>query len=252
MGSLIGSLTKLTAALVACAALINGALDVYKTVANIPDGEQEKTNVALLNKNIGIKPIVEQPLEVAANNVKLPLLVQVFPSGDVLVRYGPTVQWLPFDSVVKVSHMSIFPEAHAQSPLPPQAPVAAPGAQQNRAIYIDLDKLKIEQASADAALSNASRIEKTYVLAEMKDDHPYLFNRSNQDYTKKFIAAPGYRIASFNFQVVSDNNYTPGKIEIVDDGKAIVATFRLRSGAAVNRYRGWVKGTLRTQQERVQ
>ncbi|TFW35558.1 hypothetical protein [Massilia horti] len=252
LGSLTGRLTRITAVLVACVALLNGAIDLGKIVAHIPIGDRERLNSELFRINFGKKPIVEQPLEVATSNMKVPLLLQVFPSGDLFVRYGNFEQWLPFTSV-KVASVSILPEAYAQSPFPSQAAVAAsPNTQGQRPIYIDLDKLRAEALKVSAALPNADSIEKTYVLAEMKDDHPYFFERSIKEYSKKFVAEPGYRFASFDFLVSSSNHYTPGKIEIVDNGRAIVATFKLKSGAALDRYRGWVQGTLRTQQLRSQ
>jgi hypothetical protein len=250
LASLTGRLTTLTGVLVACVALINGAIDLVKTAAHIPIGNREQLNSDLFRSNFGKKPLVDQPMEVATSNMKVPLLLQVFPSGDLFVRYGNFEQWLPFTSV-KVASLSILPEAYAQSPLPSQAPVmASPITQRALPIYIDLEKLNTEEARARATPPTTGKIEKTYVIAEMKDDHPYLFDRSKKEYARKFLAEPGYRFTSFDFLLGSSNHYTPGAIEIVDNGNAIVATFTLKSGAALDRYRGWVQGTLKTQQRR--
>jgi hypothetical protein len=251
--SLPGKITKLTAILVACIALANGAHDLYAVVAKLPIGQREKLNEELFHTNFNSKPIVDQPMEIATADMKLSLLLQVYPTGDLFVRYGKFEQWLPFKSV-KVASFSIIPEANAQLPLPQREPIAATvSVQQNSSIYIDLDKLRTEQtrASTDAVLTHATEIEKNYLLAEMKDDHPYLLERSIREFTKTFNAEPGYRISTFNFQIASANHYTPGKIKIVDNGSAVVVTFQLKSGAALDRYRGWIQGTLKTQQQRI-
>lgn len=247
--SLPGRLTALTGVLVAFAALINGGIDLINTAANVPIGQREKLNYDLFRENFGKKPIVEQPLEIATANMKVQLVIQVFPSGDAYVRYGNFEQWLPFKSV-KTATASILPEAFAQSPLPSPSASSTKTIQQSAQIYIDLDKLKQEQAKTSNAPPVAEKIEKTYVLAEMKDDHPYIFERSVKEYSKIFQPEPGYRFSDFTFVLGTSSHYSPGKIEIAENGNSIVATFKLRSGSAVNRYPGWVQGTLRTEQTR--
>lgn len=249
--SVISKVPKVAGALITCLALINGGFDIVNRIVNSPKGEKDKVDSALRDAHFNEQPLVDRTVTVGNSARKVDLVLMVYPNGDLLVNYGGLQQWLPFKSLQRAS-LSLFQEAFAQAPPASQSASDSASLRQSQVpIYIDLDKLNIEGARASTVAPNAISIEKNYVLAEKKEDHPYLFERSKQPYSRKFLAEPGYRFTNFEFVLGTSSHYAPGKIDIVENGNAIVATFTLRSGSALNRYSGWVQGSLKTRQQRL-
>lgn len=88
-----------------------------------------------------------------------------------------------------------------------------------------------------------------YGVDETKDDHPVVLESHKRDYERFFPALPGYRVTSATFEAQSANHVTSGPtIEILKEGTVVHMSWTLESGPAVDRWRGWLHGTLATSQ----
>jgi hypothetical protein len=94
-------------------------------------------------------------------------------------------------------------------------------------------------------------MEKSYLVSRMKDDHGSVFGPSSKTYSLTFDAEPGYRIVQYKFRKMNAKAFELKGIDLTDDGGSIRITFSLKSGPVINRWNGWIKGSLQTEQERV-
>ena len=246
LGSLTAKVGAVTALLLAVAALVNGGIDVYKAVAKIPTNIYDKTNNELFQRHFGKKPVFSEPVPIKSSNLTVEMLLQVYETGDLFVRYGDFQQWLPFKAPTTKTG-SLFSEAFAQVPVEPSRdPAVRNDSPFGEAIVIDIDKLKQQQVQQQP---KGNLIERSYVFAQMKDDHPIVFASSSRKYTQTFHAEPRYKITKYDLQLGSTNNYQTERIELSDDSKTLRIDFVLTSGPAIDRWRGWVQGILKTLQE---
>lgn len=247
LGSVTAKVLGATALVAAVIGLVNGGIDLYQAIAKVPTNIYEKTNDELFKKNFGKAPLLSQPINIKSATVTVEMLLQVYDTGDIFVRYGDFQQWLPFRPL-RTASLAIFPEARAQtsdeSPASPKTdtPLFRPP------INIDIDSLKIQQLSQPLGQPT---IERSFVLARIKADHQ-LFGRSTETFTETFRAEPGYKITNYDLQLGSATNYRIERVGLVDDGRAVRVRFSLTSGPAFDRYRGWIQGTVKTQQERIE
>jgi hypothetical protein len=252
LSSITAKVIGVTALIAALVGLVNGAIDLYRAIAKVPTNIYEKANDELFKKNFGKQPIVSQPVSITSSSITVEMLLQVFDSGDVFVRYGDLQQWLPFKPL-KTTARSLISEALAQTSLPLPAPMQKGGtAPYSQRIIIDIDKLKqeqIEKSSRDRE-QKPNIIEKSYLLEKLKDDHPNLFTGSSKSYTQDFKAEPGYKIIKYEFHLASANNHHISEITQVND-TTVRVSFSLTSGPLLDQTRGWVRGTLKTTQQRI-
>ena len=88
-----------------------------------------------------------------------------------------------------------------------------------------------------------------YSVDVTKDDHPVVFAKHERKYEQVFVAQPDYRIASAEFKADSVNHIVSGPIvETLDGGARVVMRWTLESGPSVDRWRGWLHGSLQTTQ----
>ena len=241
LGSITAKVLGVTALVVAAVGLVNGAVDLYKAIAKVPTNIYDKTNAELFQKHFGKAPLLSQPVNIKAATVTVEMLLQVYETGDIFVRYGDFQQWLPFRPL-RTSSFGIFPEAWAQSSAP------RPGSLFRDPINIDIESLKIEKLSQPSTGQPA--IERSFVLAKIKADHS-LLGKSTETFVETFKAEPGYKITKFDVQLGSAANYQVERTELIDDGRAVQVHFSLTSGPAFDRYRGWIQGTVKTQQQKI-
>ena len=83
----------LTSVLVVVPALINGGLDVYKTIANVPKTYSERTNNDLFHKYFNKSPLVTIPIPIHQSVGTIEIKLSVFEAGDIYVEYGNNTQW---------------------------------------------------------------------------------------------------------------------------------------------------------------
>lgn len=246
LGSITAKVVGATALVMAVVALVNGAMDLYNAIAKVPTNKYDKTNDALFRKHFGKSPLLKQPFNIQSASATVEMLLEVYETGDIFVRYGDFQQWLPFPPLRMGDSSSIISEAYAQAPGGSPSPVTTPRVLQP--ININIESLKTQEPGR-GTLGQAT-IERSFVVAKMKEDHQ-LFSSSTGMFEETFAAEPGYKISSFEFQVGSAANYRIDCTELVNDGRALRVRFALTSGPAFNRYRGWIQGTVKTIQERI-
>ena len=89
---------------------------------------------------------------------------------------------------------------------------------------------------------------RSYSVSQTKDDHSGIV-KTSQRYQKRFEAEPGYRITACALDATSANNAHDLLCNIQPGGTAAVFEFRLESGPALDRWRGWWSGDVALQQE---
>jgi hypothetical protein len=92
---------------------------------------------------------------------------------------------------------------------------------------------------------------RSHTVAQIKDDHPSLTSRHSRGYQEKFTAEDGYRISECKSQASSANNADGIACEISRDGSSAMFRYRLASGPAFDRYRGWLFTTVTLRQRRI-
>jgi len=105
--------------------------------------------------------------------------------------------------------------------------------------------------AAVPSFATPDHIGRTFFVSETKDDHPVTFAPHSRSYQKSFQAEPGYKIAGCSWSGSSENNQSDVVCNVAPGGGSATFAFRLTSGPAVDRWRGWMAGTLTLAQERV-
>jgi len=104
----------LTGVIVVLPALVNGGVDVYTSIRNLPTTESERHNVELFQKYFNKEPVFSFPIPVKRNDATLEANFSVYEEGDVFVEYGRFTQWFPFpNAAMKTTSISPITIAHA-------------------------------------------------------------------------------------------------------------------------------------------
>jgi hypothetical protein len=252
-----GKIVGLTALVAALAGLVTGGIDLYKTVLKIPDNVYDRTNSELFQKHFNKTPISSTPVQVKVSSVTVEMLLQVYESGDVFVRYGEFQQWLPFKrpKVANQLAFSLFTQAHAQAAVSPST-TPAPGKtgstlgggwdfQAGTGYVVDIDKLRRQNTDSPAPASTDTW-KKAFAVSEIQDDHA--LSPTARIYTKVFRADPGFKFTKVDVDLGSAKHAKVEAAQITEDGKAISVKYRLKSGPFYDRYRAWIHATVKTEQ----
>jgi hypothetical protein len=249
-----GIVVSLTALFVVIPALINSGLDIYKAVAQIPDSIQERTNDQLFKRHFNDVPVFSQPIEIKTGNASLEMMLDVYENGDILVQYGDFQQWFPFKGNT-VSHrrpgagVAYAQEGTEGENAERQTDPSSRKTHYRKPLIIDIPQ---HQQEVDNQNGNEPAVlKKSYLVSKMRDDHTSLFGPSSKRYSMTFDAEPGYRIVRYDFRKMDAKDFDLKEIKLLDDGKSILISFTLKSGPVISRWKGWIKGELRTEQERV-
>lgn len=78
----------------------------------------------------------------------------------------------------------------------------------------------------------------------VKDDHSSLLSTSSHSYTHTYNTKANYEIVDVMFNSLSAARAQVNKPTIKSNGQVAELNFRLTSGPQVDRYRGWLKGSL--------
>lgn len=92
-------------------------------------------------------------------------------------------------------------------------------------------------------------LNKSYAVSEVNDQHPVIFATYTREYERVFRAEPGYRIVRAVIEKISATRVSDETISISNGGSQVQFRFKLTSGPAVDRYRGWLDASLETKQE---
>lgn len=92
---------------------------------------------------------------------------------------------------------------------------------------------------------------KVFQISQTKDDHPSTFSDHSRTYTETFSADLGFKVVDAIFRSSSAARAGDITKNISPDGSEVAFSYRLTSGPAVDRYRGWLRGDLVIKQEQL-
>lgn len=107
----------------------------------------------------------------------------------------------------------------------------------------------------EVAVDKAQRpqsLARTFTVRETKDDHPVTFASHSRLYRQSFPAEPGYLIFQCTPQASSANKSSDEVCNVDPGGKSATFQFKLTSGPAVDRWRGWWGGIVTLNQKLAQ
>lgn len=107
----------------------------------------------------------------------------------------------------------------------------------------------VTTALADFAAPDS--ISRAYFVSETKDDHPVVLDPHSRTYQRSFQAEPGYRITRCTWSGSSENHHSDLVCNIQPSSASALFSFRLTSGPAIDKWRGWLAGTITLEQERI-
>ena len=122
--------------------------------------------------------------------------------------------------------------------------IPSKGPQINRMPYVS--DISVDQLQLPDILT------RTYTVSQTKDDHPIALAESSRQYERHFDAEPSYRIASCDWHPETANHSSGESCRINEAGTTANFSFTLTSGPAVDRWRGWLGGTLTLTQKHIQ
>lgn len=99
------------------------------------------------------------------------------------------------------------------------------------------------QATPEADLASDPVI-RTFRVDETNDRHDKLLETTMRSYAVTHRAQPGYIIVDAQLERESETRVSNLRIVVAPDGKSVTVSFDLTSGPQVDRYRGWLHGTL--------
>lgn len=111
------------------------------------------------------------------------------------------------------------------------------------------DGREIALGNAPDALGPRTLV-RTYTISQTKDDHPVAFAPHGHTYDYPLDPEPGYSVTGCTFFATSANHAGDVTCNVSPGGKNAVFRFRLQSGPAVDRWRGWWAGTVALEQRR--
>ena len=141
----------LTAVVVVLPALINGGIDVYRSISNIPITDAERTNRELFEKHFNKPPVAELPVSVKTDSGTVDMKLSIYDEGDIYVEYGSHSRWFA-SPVQKAASLSLISSAYAQG---------SPG-QSKTGEYRQVDKLMGNKIVRERYYSDGTK--ETYVI----------------------------------------------------------------------------------------
>lgn len=94
-------------------------------------------------------------------------------------------------------------------------------------------------------------ISKTYHIDKTNSDHDKNTEETTRHYKAEFPASHGFTIDSYQIEKKSNTRDDIYRQTILDDGKKLSISYSLRAGPKVDKYRGWLKADVITQQSRI-
>ncbi|MCA1385651.1 trypsin-like peptidase domain-containing protein [Bradyrhizobium sp. NBAIM03] len=169
------------------------------------------------------------------------------------IAAGGIVQWTFGGETRKVNGVNYF--------IPASELIASPLydiAEDKRCWRVAQDDLVVDANTTIAVDGTASKaplgpakLERSYTVSETKDDHPVALASHSRNYQSRFAAEPGYKVVACVPKAESENNAHDITCSIDSGGGSAVFAYRLESGPAVDRWRGWWAGYVTLRQERI-
>ncbi len=92
-------------------------------------------------------------------------------------------------------------------------------------------------------------LSRSFVVSEIKSDHPVVAAPHRRRYARLYEASTGYRIVTCGFGELSANHANAVTCTVAPDGRSATLSFQLTSGPAFDRWRGWLYGEVNLFQE---
>lgn len=244
-------ITWLTGILLVLPALLNSGIDVYNSVMSIPTGNVEKLNERKRSEHFQHEPLFSQNFEIPAEHgSKKQLKLFVYPNADIYVNYSGFEQWLPAEESLSedssVSLLMLSPAiAGAVKDFGYPKVIISP-AEIRRGV--DLKSLETKKLEESQVLSQV--ITRSYWFEKQNSDHAG-FSETSKVYTETFNAIDGYKITSFKVETASISNANITSTNLSSDGLQIQVVFEIRSGSVLNRWKGWIKAQVITEQVKI-
>ena len=237
----------LTGVLLGIPVLINAGIDVYDAIMNIPKGSAEILSERKRNEHFQEEPLFSHELSIQEKTSKKVLKLFIYPNADIYVNYSGYEQWLPAHNTKTdvVSFMSVISSANAESFISqfgsPKA--ASPIDDINDPIEIEA----VHKQIIDESNKLNVRITRSYWFEEINNQN-IGFSPTTRTYNKQFNALDGYKIVSYKIDVVSINNANIVFSRLSNDGSSVIVQFMIRSGPMYDRWQGWLKAQVITEQ----
>jgi hypothetical protein len=94
-------------------ALINGGIDVYKSLLNIPRTDSERVNRELFEQHFNKPPVAVLPVSVKTDLGAVDMKLSIYDEGDIYVEYGTHTRWFP-SPIRNTASLSLISSAYAQ------------------------------------------------------------------------------------------------------------------------------------------
>ena len=101
-----------------------------------------------------------------------------------------------------------------------------------------------------AMLPTSTAVTKAFKINNTKDNHPNTFTTDSETFTDIFKADPGHKILEATLVTDSAARATNIVTNISDDRTQVEISYKLTSGPALDKYRGWLRGELVVSQEK--
>ncbi|MGY8680459.1 serine protease [Bradyrhizobium sp. UFLA05-153] len=112
-------------------------------------------------------------------------------------------------------------------------------------------QITINDGGSPKAPLGPPKLDRSFTVSETKDDHPVTFASHSRNYQSRFQAEPSYKIVACTPKAESANNAHDISCNIDSGGRSAVFAYRLESGPAMDRWRGWWAGYVTLRQERM-
>ncbi|MFC4640020.1 S1 family peptidase [Deinococcus hohokamensis] len=109
-------------------------------------------------------------------------------------------------------------------------------------------RLMAHPPSSDRPQNFPAAVSRSFPINIVKDDHPVTFASHDRDYVLEFFPEPGYKFISYKLSAHSETKSKVVKANMTESRLSLI--INIRSGPQVNRWRGWFKGNLSTEQAR--
>lgn len=236
--------------LVVIPSLINAGTDIYHSIMNSPIGGSEVINTNLMKNHWEEQALFKKDIEIKRDSVAKVLKLRVYENADIWVKYGSQEQWLASSDGEKTSVMeiSLVGNAFADDGGSPMfkkmsSPVLT---EELQPVTVNLGRIKSEKSRS---LSKpAQTIERSYLFAQKNNSHQGF--TSTKKFTKSFSAVDGFVIRDAKIDIMSTSNASSPKISISQDKKTVTLEVELKSGPFYDRWEGWLKASVITNQQK--
>lgn len=101
--------------------MINGGIDVYKALLNIPKSDSERVNAELFRKYFNKPAVTSFPVPIKHAIGTVEAKFSIYEEGDVFVEFGKSSQWFPFPKEKSSSvAVEVIQSAFAQDKVSPR------------------------------------------------------------------------------------------------------------------------------------